>query len=247
MSDGQTSDEPIYSPQEAYDAARHVSAEMPCPYLSGRMARSEAYLAEALDGVLYESLLARGFRRSGRIVYRPRCRGCQECRQLRVPVREFTPSRSMRRITRRNADVRVEAGAPAPTAEKHRIYQAYLYHQHDGTMSGEYDAFLDFLYDAPIEAMEFRYLLGERLVGVSLVDCCPNGLSSVYMFYDPRHGARSLGTYSILWEIDYCRRQGLGYYYLGFYVAGSKTMEYKARFRPNQILVGSDRWITFRE
>ena len=30
------------------------------------------------------------------------------------------------------------------------------------------------------------------------------------------------------------------------YVAGSTTMSYKARFRPNEILVGDDRWVTLR-
>ena len=65
---------------------------------------------------------------------------------------------------------------------------------------------------------------------------------SVYMFFDPRYSDRSLGTYSILWEIDYCRRQGLSYYYLGYFVAGSKTMAYKARFKPYELLDNAFCW-----
>lgn len=250
----QTSDETISSAQGDYDALRYVSAESPCPYLSGLNTRSEAYFVERLDGRLYERLLARGFRRSGRIVYRPRCRSCRECRSIRIPVEQFSPTRSMRRVQRRNADVRIEVGRPATTDAKFDLFCRYLDAQHDETMSRTYETYRDFLYDSPVETCEFRYWLGERLIGVSLVDRwarsspgTAGGLSSVYMYFDPAHAARSLGTFSVLWEVDFCRREGLRYYYLGFYVAGSGKMAYKSRFRPNEVLVGEDRWVRFRE
>lgn len=236
--------QPITSPSAMYDQLRDVSREVPCPYLPGRLSRSEAYQVDQLDGALYERLLARGFRRSGRVVYRPRCRGCQECRQLRVRVQDFAPTRSMRRVARRNADVRITAGSPEATEEKFALFHAYLSDRHDESMERTFKAFTGFLYDSPTDTLEFSYWLGERLIGVSIVDRCPGGLSSVYMYFDPCHGRRSLGTFSVLKEIDYCREQGLAYYYLGFYVSGSKTMSYKARFRHNQILVASDRWLS---
>ena len=240
------SNEPISSPQAEYDQLSGVSPEVPCPYLAGRQSRSEAYYADELDGGGYEFLLGRGFRRSGRIVYRPRCRQCHECRQLRIPVNEFTRSRSLRRVWRANADVQVEVGAPTATDEKYALFLRYLDSQHDETMARTRECFVEFLYDSPMDTSEIRYHLGERLVGVSLVDRCPGGLSSVYMYFDPDFGTRSLGTFSVLWEVDYCRREDHPFYYLGYYVAGCATMEYKARFRPNQVLVGDDRWGSFR-
>jgi len=233
----------VSSAQADYDTLRNVSPEQPCPYLPGRNARSELYLTDQLTGAAYERLLARGFRRSGRIVYRPRCRACKECRQIRVLAPEFELSRSMRRIMRQNSDVAVEVGKPEPSDEKFDLYQRYLEGQHDGSMSRSYDAFRDFLYDSPLSTFEFRYRLDGRLVGVSILDRCPKGLSSVYMYYDPDLPRRSLGTFSILWEIAECRRRDLRYYYLGYYVAGSRTMAYKARFRPAEILVDDNRWI----
>lgn len=247
MSEQQQPDDLISSPQAAYDALRNVLPESPCPYLPGRMSRSEAYRADGLDGVLYEQLLARGFRRSGRVVYRPRCRSCRECRQIRIPVAEFQPSRSLRRVRRRNEDLRVEIAPPEPSAENYDLFRRYLDAQHDGAMAGDYDSFVGFLYDSPMETSEFRFFLGERLVGVSLIDRCGDGLSSVYMYYEPELDDRCLGTFSVLWEIDRCRAEGLSYYYLGFYVAQSRKMAYKARFRPCQVLVGDDRWVTLRE
>jgi arginine-tRNA-protein transferase len=109
-------------------------------------------------------------------------------------------------------------------------------------MSANVESFENFLYDSPLPTQDFCYRLGERLVGVSTVDRCPGGFSSVYMYFDPDEGKRSLGTYSVLREVEYSKTQGLPYYYLGYYVAGSKTMSYKARFRPNEILVQAGRW-----
>lgn len=247
MNDAQTNEELITSRQGDYDTLRYVAPETPCPYLPGRPSRNEAYVVDQLEGAAYEVLLAKGFRRSGRVIYRPRCRTCQECRAVRIPVHQFTPSRSMRRIWRRNADLRVEVGDPMPTDEKFALFCRYLDHQHDETMERAYSSFAEFLYDSPLPTREFRYYLGSRLVGVSLVDHWPTGLSSVYMYFEPQCATRSLGTYSVLWEIAYGRRENLSYYYLGFYVAGSQKMAYKSRFRPNEVLVGDDRWVKFRE
>lgn len=247
MTERPVTSELISSPQADYDALRYVSPETPCPYLPGRRSRNEAFLIGLIDRAMYERLMAHGFRRSGRIIYRPVCRGCHECRQLRVPVDRFTPTRSMRRVWRRNLDVRAEAGELIATDEKYVLFERYLDFQHDDTMARTYESFHEFLYDSPTTTCEFSYRLGERLIGVSIVDVCQKGLSSVYMYFDPDYASRSLGTFSVLWEIEYCRREGFAYYYLGFFVAGGKKMAYKSRFRPNEVLSGADSWLSFRE
>lgn len=237
----------ISTPQDEYDALRFVSEEAPCPYLPGRQARSELYAVDELSTAAYEGLLSRGFRRSGRVVYRPRCRSCRECRQLRVCVALFARSRSMNRVWRLNRDVQVDVARPAPSNEKYGVFVRYLDGQHDRTMGRTRDAFEEFLYDTPTETLEFAYRLGTRLVGVSIADRVPSGLSSVYMYFEPSFARRSLGTFSILWEIEYVRFLGLPFYYLGYYVAESETMAYKARFRPNELLTAEHQWIRLRE
>jgi arginine-tRNA-protein transferase len=126
--------------------------------LPDKNARSEAYSIDQLNGGAYERLLARGFRRSGRVVYRPRCRGCRECRQIRVPVESFQLTRSMRRVVRRNVDVTVDECRPAPDLEKFALYCRYLNAQHDESMARSYETFCEFLYDSPMETCEFRYV-----------------------------------------------------------------------------------------
>ena len=71
-----------------------------------------------------------------------------------------------------------------------------------------------------------------------------DGLSMVYSFYDPAMADRSLGTFMILDHIERARRLGLPYLYLGYWVEGSKKMDYKARFRPQERLMPSG-WTRF--
>lgn len=239
LSENDTIPEP-YEPGDK--AVRPMTPEMPCPYLPGLQTRSEAYYFHDIDGASYERLMARGFRRSGRVVYRPQCRGCTECKQLRVAVGTFAPTKSMRRIARRNADVTMKVDAPVPTEEKFDIFSRYLDAQHDSLMPRSPQSFVEFLYDSPVDTIEFTYRLGNRIAGVSVADRCPHGLSSVYCYFDPDFSIRSLGTLSVLREVAHCRELGLSYYYLGFYIAKSPTMAYKARFRPNEILLADDTW-----
>lgn len=220
-----------------------VGAPHACPYLADRVARHEGFQIEDLSGVSYRALLDRGFRRSGYLIYRPACVSCRACRQLRVLVDEFALSKSQRRAQRRNADVRVTLTTnPEPSDEKWRIFEAYLNHQHDGRMISNYEQFVDFLYTSPVSVIEFVYRAARRIIGVGIADHCEDGLSSVYMFFDPAECRRSLGTFSVIREIEYCRENGIPYYYLGYYVADAKTMAYKGRFRPHEILDDTRAW-----
>jgi arginine-tRNA-protein transferase len=217
--------------------------EFPCPYLPGLQASSRAFMAHELHPEIYEALLNRGFRRSGNIFYQPHCASCRECVQIRVPTERFTASRSQRRVRATNQDVRATVGRPHLTQEKWRLYAEYLKHQHDGSMSDQYEDLFNFLYRSPVHTIEICYTVADTLVGVSIADQSNNALSTVYMFFDARRAERSLGTFSVLWEIDYCRRSNIPYYYLGFYIKDCGKMNYKANFRPYQLLTPDFEWV----
>jgi arginine-tRNA-protein transferase len=182
------------------------------------------------------------FRRLGTAVYRPACEGCRECRQLRVDVERFRPSRAQRRCLVRNADVVAQAGPPEATEEKHEVYRRYLLARHDGQMSGSWEEFRGFLHDAPPFAREVVFRAGERLVGAGIYDAGPDAVSAVYFYFDPELRARSPGTLNVLWLVEECRRLGAEWLYLGYQVAGSPAMAYKAGYRPHQILGDDGRW-----
>ncbi|MBN2372012.1 MAG: arginyltransferase [Vicinamibacteria bacterium] len=207
-----------------------------CSYLPGRVATNVAFVAPALEPGVYQALMDLNFRRAGLVFYRPQCPECQECRMLRVPVARFRPSRSQRRCARRNRDMRVAVSAPCPSIEKHRLFQRYLDSRHDGPMTGAIEEYVEFLCMTAVQSLEIEYRLGGRLLGVGVVDREPEALSAVYFYYDPEASSRSLGVFNILTCLDLCRGFEIAHLYLGYYVRGARKMEYKACYRPHEIL-----------
>lgn len=189
------------------------------------------------DGLdLFGRLLAAGFRRSGTVLYRPDCVGCAECVSLRVDVNRFTPSGDQRRALRKNRDVTLQIGLPHYTEEKHALYQAFLRARYPGRDEVTREEYERFLVESLGNTREFRYHLDGRLVGLGIVDLTRDAASSVYFFFDPTLAQRSLGTYSALREIDVCRQTSRAWLYLGFRVNGCAAMQYKASYRPHQLL-----------
>ncbi len=218
------------------------SAPSPCPYLAGRESRLLLLRPRDLAPGLYHLLLDLNFRRLGWGVYRPVCDGCTECHQLRLEVAAFRPDRSQRRCRRRNADVVATLGGPDPTEEKHAVYRRYLEARHDGEMTGSWDEFADFLYEAPPLAREVVYRVEDRLVGAGIVDLEPEAMSALYFYFDPDLDDRSPGTLNVLWLLEECRRRGIPWLYLGYHVTGGRGMAYKTAFRPHQILGADGVW-----
>lgn len=214
-----------------------------CPYLPGRNACEEAFRADRFDGEMYHDFMDHGFRRSGVIFYRPVCTECDQCRPLRVPVDAFRPTKSQRRVWRKNQDLEVRIGIPSLTTEKFRIYSDYLASQHRSEKEHSLADMYRFLYMSPVFTIEIEYQLRGRTVAVSIADFCSRSLSSVYVYFDPRFASRSPGTFSALKEILLCRERGIANYYMGYCVADCPAMNYKARFRPHEILSIRGEWV----
>jgi arginine-tRNA-protein transferase len=218
-----------------------LGTEHPCGYLAEHSARSAFVDPEfTLTPARYGKLLDLGFRRSGVHVYRPLCTACNACRPARIPVTEFIADRSQRRCVRRNADLRL-AIEPRLTDEHYQLYRNYLAARHaDGGMNPEDPhAFRTFL-ECPWGETEFWcWRLDGRLLAVAVVDVLPQGLSAVYTFFDVDEPSRSLGTHSVLKQIQMALQRRKPYLYLGYWVAGSSKMDYKRRFRPLEILGGA--------
>ena len=215
----------------------------PCPYLPGRQATEEVFIAFELSSELYHDLMDCGFRRSGDLFYRPICENCRECRAIRVPISDFHTSKSQRRVLRKNHDVTVTMKEPDFTEEKFRIFRDYSEFQHNSDPEESPERFRDHLYVSPVKTVEFEYRIAGVLVAVSIADVCSRSLSSVYAYYDPRFSGRSIGTFSALWEILFCRARGIPHYYIGFYIRDCPSMSYKERFRPYEILSPGHEWI----
>lgn len=214
-----------------------------CAYLKDRSWALEMHPAPRSDAA-YRALLETHHRRSGWTVYRPVCRGCTACLPLRVPVTTFRPTKSQRKALRRNADVTVELGPLEPTEEKRRLHDAFVrarFADRDGGF-GSLAEYAQCFGTSPVTTREMRLRLGERLVGVGIIDLLPDVVSSVYFFFDPAESRRSLGTFSALRELQLARETGRRYLYLGYWIAGCREMAYKARFRPCEVLGPDGAW-----
>ena len=228
----------------------------PCPYLNhASLWRVAEFSCNALPPAIYESLLPRGFRRSGTSFYRTICEGCDRCIPIRIDVENFRPSRSQRRVLRRNIDTQVscDSGETSFREDRFRLYESYCRDRHGKpTESGEgSNVYSSFLVDSPLGSVTVtEYWTVQdghpRLIGNGYLDVLPEGLSSVYFVWDTVVSRLSLGTYSILREIELARNLGKRWYYLGFWVPGSPVMDYKANFGPAQIS-RHDRWIPLTE
>ncbi len=227
---------PVPVPLPLVQLGRHA-----CPYLPERRAKDEAFLADKLPPGLYHELMNSGFRRSGKVIYRPTCASCRACRPVRVRSEDFRPSKSLRRCLRRNADLHVTVGPLNATEEKFELYRRYQQVRHGESDHLDWQSFVDFLYDSPVRTIEFTYRHRDtgRLLAVGICDRSSRSLSSVYFYFDPNELRRGLGTLGVLREIEWCRANDVPHYYLGFWVAGCDAMAYKLNFRPSQIL-GTD-------
>ena len=221
----------------------------PCPYLPGRTERKVfARLAGSLAQPLSEALTHSGFRRSQTIAYRPACDGCTACVSVRVVVNGFEPSRSQRRIVRRNRDiVRGEVPAEA-TREQFALLRTYLDSRHAGGGMSDMGLFdyVAMVEATPVETHIVEYRIPDKtgagtLVACALTDVLRDGLSMVYSFFHPGEDARSLGTHMILDHVAEAQARRLPYVYLGYWIRGAAKMNYKARFQPLEAL-GPDGW-----
>lgn len=222
-----------------------LTREASCPYLPGRRERKLVTELSGPDAAENYDLLSRaGFRRSHAVAYRPACNACQECVPVRVVVDGFQPGRSLRRVMRRNADLKSAIRPAQATSEQYALFARYLAWRHgDGEMAGmgfaDYRSMID---DTPIDSglLELRHSEG-GLAACCLVDRSSDGLSAVYSFFDPDRSADSLGSYIVLRLIEEARRRALPYVYLGYWIAASRKMAYKIRFQPLEAF-GADGW-----
>jgi leucyl-tRNA---protein transferase len=229
----------------------YLTSPAPCPYLPGKEERKVfTHLVGRRAGRLNDALTHSGFRRSQTIAYRPACENCKGCVSVRILCDEFSPGRTQKKILARNADVIGAMGLSRADSDQFGLFRAYLDSRHsDGGMADM--TMLDYammVEDSHVESRLASYRLRDpdsgqgQLVACCLTDVLDDGLSMVYSFYDPNLAGRSLGAYMILEHIARAKAMGLPHLYLGYWVSGSKKMDYKAHYLPQERLT-NEGWI----
>jgi len=237
----------------------YLTAPATCPYLPQEMERKVfTHMVGERAPELNDLLTQGGFRRSQNIAYRPACESCRACVSVRIVAGEFSPTRSMRRILALNSDV-VSTEYPAePSSEQYSLFRRYLDHRHQkGGMSDM--SVLDYammVEDTHVNTKIIEYRLKVEgdgigmakgpLISAALTDKMGDGLSMVYSYFDPDLADRSLGTFMILDHIRKVKERGLPHVYLGYWVKGSRKMDYKTKFLPQEHLMAQG-WERYTE
>lgn len=219
-----------------------------CPYLPDHTSRLPLRLPlKRLSPAAFDERLAQGDRRSGQYLYRPACPGCRACESLRLDVSQFQPNATQRRTLRRG-DQALETRISSPIVDDTRVALFNLHRRGRGLArsDGDIDAsgYELFLVQSCCDTIEFSYWFDNRLIGVAVSDRGQEAMSAVYFFFHPDYSRLSPGVYNVLKQLEMCRGWGVRYLYLGFYIAGSAHMSYKAQYLPHERLIDGQ-WRTF--
>lgn len=213
----------------------YLTAPYPCSYLPEPEARSQVATPSFLiSTAVYSELVRHGFRRSGTFTYRPHCDTCHQCVPVRVIVADHEPTRSQRRCVKLHNSLEVTLHGLQDKPEYFELYRRYQEARHrDGGMDDDNpEQYRNFLLQSHVDTMLVEFRDAGVLRMVSVVDVLQDGLSAVYTFYDPAVARASFGTFNVLWQIEMCHKLQLPYLYLGYWIAGSRKMTYKANFQP---------------
>jgi len=208
-----------------------------CPYLENQQSASILVDPEhQVDRQLFSMLSRSGFRRSGEMLYSPKCPSCAACVSVRIPTDRFLISKSQKRVWRKNLDLSASLEDVRFEQEHFDMYLRYQRGRHpDSSMCDEdtekYTGFIDSSFS---ESKFLIFRLNGRLIGISVLDQFEGGLSAVYTFFEPEFSNRSLGTYAILYSLKIAKTNGIPFVYLGYWIDGSQKMDYKRNFKPLQ-------------
>jgi arginyl-tRNA--protein-N-Asp/Glu arginylyltransferase len=230
---------------------RYTAPPSACGYLPDQHWSLEYEMVANLSAAEFSDRLQEGWRRFGAMLFRPQCPSCRACQTLRVVANDFQPDRSQRRALKVNqGDIEVRVGLPSVTRAKLRLYDRFHIFQSDSKGWPEHPAkdpesYRESFVRNPHFTQEWCYYLEGQLVGVGYADRLADSMSAIYFFYDPDLRGRSLGTFNVLCLLDECSLRKYTYLYLGYYVAGCRSLAYKANFKPNQVRHADGRWRDF--
>lgn len=201
----------------------------------------DAFICDSVPAEIMDGLWAAGWRHFGRYFFRYSSQpgqhgGTQTITPLRINLASFSRTKSQRRVMNRNADLQHEV-MPAQIDDELRD----LFQRHKQRFTYNVPESLEtFLgpdpVEGPCECRMVRVLEEGRLVAASFFDVGQAAASSVYGFFEPECSKRSLGTFTLLLEIQHCQEKGLRWLYPGYATLEPSAYDYKKQFRSTEML-----------
>ena len=215
-----------------------ISQTFPCNYLPEQQERLLIAVDQRLqDSEHYTWLMSQGFRRSGEQIYRPHCINCSACQSLRVLTNEYNPTKSQKRLLKKNNEFNVKVQDELQD-NYYPLYENYINVVHkDGAMfPASYAQYQSFLSSELTKQIFLEIWHGETLISVAVTDVLNGALSAVYTFYHPDFRKHGIGAFSIIQQILLAKELKKEFLYLGYQIDDCQKMNYKNRYYPHQIL-----------
>ena len=218
----------------------YITPSHPCSYLASKEAQTLFVdPRKIISRQLYSGLTERGFRRSGSHIYKPHCENCNKCIPIRLNVATFRANRTQRRVLKQNCDLECRVEKTEFTTASYTLFEKYIEARHkDGDMyPATEDQFKSFLLSPWGNTHSVNFYLEGALISSAVTDIQLRSISAIYTFFEPDQSDRSLGTFSILKQIELASSLNLKHVYLGYWINESDKMDYKKNYRPNEQLV----------
>lgn len=214
-----------------------------CSYLDNKQQISHYNVIDKCSAATCQDLIERGYRRFGKMYFRPICAECNECQSIKIEVQNYTFSKSAKRVLKKSKDLSIVLQRPTISKEHLYVFDKYHKYMHEKkgwdfnptTPEHYFNSFVNGHEDFGYEVL---YFFRDQLIGVDLIDILADGISSIYFYYDPDFSKYSLGRLSLYKQIEFVKRYEKKWIYLGYYVEGCPSLEYKAEYKPYVTLKG---------
>ena len=214
-----------------------------CSYLADKKQITFYKMIDNCSTTQTQELIERGFRRFGKMFFRPICSDCNECKSIKIDVENFIFSKSMRRVLKKAQHIKSYIRTPTLTKEHLALFDKYHLYMKDKRGWEHQDIDADNYYNSFVNGhnefgYEILYYDEDRLIGVDLVDILDDGISSIYFYYDPDYSNYSLGKFSLYNQIKFAKNSNKRWIYLGYYVKDCPSLSYKSHYKPYLTLQG---------
>jgi len=222
---------------------KEFSVDSECSYLDNLEQKTFYKIIENCSTNECQELIERGFRRFGKMYFRPICSTCSECKSIKIDVDNFEFSKSQRRVLKKASHIKSYIQRPSLTQAHLDLFKKYHLHMKD-KKEWEYTEVTPQSYHSSFVnghnefGYEILYYDEGKLIGVDLVDILEDGISSIYFYYDTEYMNLSLGKLSLYKQILYAKEAKLKWIYLGYYVKDCPSLSYKAHYKPYLTLQG---------
>jgi arginine-tRNA-protein transferase len=222
---------------------KEFSTNNKCSYLADKQQTTYYKIINNCSKLHSQELMESGYRRFGKMFFRPFCLDCDECKSIKIDVKNFKFSSSQKRVIKKCSKIKSYIQKPSMSQAHLDLFEKYHLYMRDKkgweynpvTAQGYYGSFVDAHNDFGYEVL---YYMDDELIGVDLIDILEDGVSSIYFYYNPDYVKYSLGKLSLYNQIMFAKKSQKKWVYLGYYVKDCPSLSYKSHYKPYLTLDG---------